>query len=111
MSDLFNNTDFAVTVCDKDWKIIYMNEKSVKTFEKYGGAELIGSNLLDCHNENSQAMLHKMKETVTINTYTIEKQGVKKLIHQTPIIKNGEFDGFIELSIELPSEMKHFVRS
>jgi DUF438 domain-containing protein len=45
--------DCAVTVCDKDGIIIYMNEKSRKTFEKYGN--LIGKNLMDCHNPSSIA--------------------------------------------------------
>ncbi len=40
----------------------------------------------------------------------IGKNGVKKLIYQTPWIENGEFRGLVELSLEIPFEMPHFVR-
>jgi hypothetical protein len=41
---------------------------------------------------------------------TIEKAGKKKLIYQTPWHTEGEYRGFVELSLELPAEMPHFVR-
>ncbi len=31
---------------------------------------------------------------VCTNAYTIEKNGIKKLIHQTPWFENGEYTGF-----------------
>ncbi len=45
------------------------------------------------------------------NIYSIEKNGVKKLIFQSPWFKNGEYAGFVELSLEIPFEMPHFVRT
>ena len=36
---------FAITVCDKDGNILEMNDKSKKTFEKWG-ANLIGANFI-----------------------------------------------------------------
>jgi hypothetical protein len=45
------------------------------------------------------------------NVYTIEKNGVKKLIFQTPWFKNGQYAGFVEMSLEIPFEMSHFVRT
>lgn len=42
--------------------------------------------------------------------YTIEKQGQKTLIYQAPWHQDGRYRGFIELSLELPAEMPHFVR-
>jgi hypothetical protein len=41
------------------------------------------------------------------NVYTIEKNGVKKLIYQSPWYYNGEYAGFVELSLEIPFEMEH----
>ena len=38
-----------VTVCDAQGRILEMNDRSVAQFVKYGGKELIGKNLLDCH--------------------------------------------------------------
>ena len=100
----------AITVCDKEGIIIYMNDKSCKTFKKDGGNKLIGKSLFDCHPEN---VLSKLKEMITQripNSYTIEKNGVRKHIHQSPWFENGEYKGFVELSIEIPLEMPNFIR-
>ena len=51
-----------------------------------------------------------MLKNHNLNAYTIEKNGVKKLVYQSPWFENGEFAGYIELSMELPAEMPHFVR-
>jgi hypothetical protein len=45
------------------------------------------------------------------NSYTIEKKGVKKLIHQMPWHENGELAGLVEFSLVIPQVMPHFVRS
>jgi transcriptional regulator with PAS, ATPase and Fis domain len=108
--DYFKETQFAVTVSDENGIIIYMNEKSALTFQKDGGYDLIGKNLLDCHPEPSRSMIVKMMQNHNVNSYTIEKNGVKKLIHQTPRFESGKFKGYIELSIEIPAEMPHFIR-
>jgi len=107
--EFFNNIDVAITICDKDFTIIYMNEKATKTFEQYGF--LIGKNLLDCHNNNSREILQKMMKNGEKNTYTILKNGIKKLIHQTPWYKDGKIAGLVEFSIEIPQDMKHFNRN
>ena len=43
----------AVTVCDADATIVYMNRKSRETFAKHG--DLIGKSLMDCHGERAVA--------------------------------------------------------
>lgn len=101
----------GITVCDKKGVIIYMNEKSEAIFAKDGGKALLGSNLLDCHPEKARKMLETMLETQESNSYTIEKNNIKKLIHQTPWFEKGEFAGYVEFSIELPMEMPHFIRT
>jgi len=45
------------------------------------------------------------------NIYTVEKDGIKKLIYQSPWFNDGQYAGFVELSLEVPFEMPHFVRS
>jgi PAS domain-containing protein len=101
----------AVTVCDRDGIIIYMNDRSVETFAADGGEDLIGRNVLDCHPEPSRTQLATMLQTGERNVYTIEKAGKRKMIYQTPWYDNGAFAGIVELSLELPAEMPHFVRS
>ena len=99
-----------VTVCDADGIILEMNDKSAKTFAGDGGLALIGKNVFDCHPDPARGKLERLMEARQANIYTIEKNGVKKLIYQSPWYLNGEYAGFIELSLEIPFDMPHFVR-
>lgn len=109
--DWFNGIPVAVTVSDTAGKIIEMNDASGKVFEKYGGKGLIGSFLKDCHNTNSLAIMNKMLQEGSTNVYTIEKNGIKKMIFQCPWFNNNEIGGLVEFSFVIPEEMPHFVRS
>ena len=100
----------AITVCDAQGIVLYMNEKSQRTFAKSGGADLIGKSLFPCHSERSQAMIKQFIAEGKSNSYTILKNGVKKLIYQTPWYQEGKVAGMVEISIEIPEEMPHYVR-
>lgn len=100
----------AVTVCDADGIIVYLNERSAQAFAKDGGRELIGKNLLDCHPEPSRTQVEDLLTSRRVNAYTIEKKGVHKLIYQAPWYSDGVFAGLVELSLEIPADMPHFVR-
>ncbi|MCE1251931.1 MAG: diguanylate cyclase [Anaerolineae bacterium] len=100
----------AVTVCNKEGIITEMNDKSISNFGKSGGADLIGSNVLECHPEPARSKLVSMLKEGRSNVYTIEKKGIKKLIYQAPVYENGEYAGFVELSLEIPFDMPHFKR-
>ncbi len=100
----------AVTVCDHDGVVLEMNDKSAEVFASDGGRALIGRSLLDCHPEPARSKLAAMLAAGRPNVYTIEKNGVKKLIYQVPWRVGGEYRGFVELSLEIPFEMPHFVR-
>lgn len=102
---------YAITVCDREGVIIYMNERSCATFEKYGGAALIGKNLTECHPEPARSKLLELLRTQGTNAYTIEKNGQKKLIYQAPWFEEGQYMGLVELSLVLPSNLPHFIRS
>jgi PAS domain-containing protein len=101
----------AVTLCDRDGKILEMNEKSVEVFAKDGGRDLIGTNLLDCHPEPSRSKLNDLLISQSTNCYTIEKNGIKKLIYQAPWYERGTYGGMVEFAIEIPFDLPHFVRA
>ena len=42
----------AVTVCDADGVILYMNDKAKETFASHG--DLVGKNLMGCHSDRSK---------------------------------------------------------
>lgn len=99
----------AVTVCDAQGVILYMNEKSRQTFARNG--DLIGKNLFGCHNEDSQAKIRHMLASGESNSYTISKDGVRKMIYQTPWRRDGQIAGMVEISMLIPEEMPHYVRN
>jgi transcriptional regulator with PAS, ATPase and Fis domain len=109
--EIFKQLPFAVTACDLDAKIIYMNDKSAATFKNYGGTELIGKSLFDCHGEKSAEQIKGLLKNGTTNSYTIEKNGLKKLIYQCPWYKDDKIAGLVEISLVIPEEMPHFVRN
>ena len=110
MVDWIKEFPGKVTVCDKQGIIIYMNDCSCQGYAKDGGAELVGKNLLDCHPEPSRSQLADMLANPRCNSYTIEKNGIKKFIYQSPWYQEGKYMGFVELSLEIPLSMPHFVR-
>ncbi|MCL1908482.1 MAG: PAS domain-containing protein [Holophagaceae bacterium] len=110
MQNWIENFGAAITVVDKDLVIAYMNDKALSAFEKYGGRELLGRNLEGCHSERSMAIMRQILETGEPHTYTIEKGGIKKLVHQAPWKKGGATAGLVEFSIEIPWELEHFAR-
>jgi transcriptional regulator with PAS, ATPase and Fis domain len=100
----------AITVSDISGKILYLNDKSAATFDKNGGKELIGKNLTDCHLPESWEKILDIMNSQKVNCYTIEKEGVKKLIYQAPWYDNGKLSGLVELSMVIPFIMDHFIR-
>ena len=100
----------AVTVCDLNGIVLEMNEKSAETFQKYGGTDLIGKNLLDCHPEPARSKLVQLLETGGQNIYTIEKNGIRKLIYQVPWYHGGQRRGMVEMALHIPAVMPHFLR-
>ena len=98
----------AVTVCDADGVILYMNEKALETFASRG--DMRGRNLFPCHNERSKSIMRRMLDTGESNTYTITKHGRRKIIYQTPWRADGRIAGLVEISIGLPDDMPHYDR-
>ncbi len=98
----------AITVCDTEGVILYMNDKAKATFAKHG--DLIGKNLMNCHNDRSKSIIHDMLETGGTNCYTITKGGVRKMIYQSAWKENGQVKGLVEISMVIPEDMPHYNR-
>ena len=101
----------SVIVCDPDGIILEMNNKAARGYEKEGGLKLIGSNLLDCHPAKARKKVEEMLAAREANIYTIEKKGIKKFVYQSPWYKEGQYAGIVELVLEIPFELPHFIRS
>ncbi len=102
----------AVTVADAQCNIIYMNERSRATFARRGGAELIGHNLMDYHNDRSKDIIRRLLAEGGTNAYTIEKDGVRKMIYQTAWFDaDDRVAGLVEISMVIPADLPHYIRS
>ena len=88
-----------------------MNERALAAYEKDGGKDLIGRDLLECHSEASRKKILEIMTSGQKNVYTIEKKGKKKIIYQAPWFVDGQFRGITEFSLEIPAEMPHYIRS
>jgi hypothetical protein len=100
----------AIIVCDPNGIVIDLNDRAAQNLAADGGPRLIGTNALDCHPEPARSKFADMLATEQTNVYTIEKNGIKKLIYQAPWFRKGVYAGFIEFSLEIPWEMSHFKR-
>jgi len=103
-----DNVNCAITVCDMDGVILYMNDRAKETFASHG--DLIGKNLFECPSEESKAKIRNMLATGESNAYTISKNGLRKVIYQTPWRRDGKIAGMAEISMAVPEEMPHYIR-
>ena len=108
LSQVFQALRIAV---NDEMGALYTLLESLPTLLTPDGRDLIGLNVLDCHPEPARSLLQKMMAEELKHVYTIDKKGKKKLIYQIPWYQDGEYAGFIELSMILPDEpMQHYVR-
>ncbi len=107
----FNELPASMTVCDENGIILEMNQKAAETFSKYGGMEMVGKNLVECHPEPARTKLREMMKSQKANCYTIEKGEIKNSSIRRRGSRNGNYRGLVEITFEIPTEMPHFIRS
>jgi len=100
----------SITVCDTDGVILQLNDQAAAVFQNDGGLDLIGKNALDCHPEPARSKLLDILKNPRTNVYTIEKNGKKKMIYQSPWFEGDKFAGIVEISLPLPEEVPNFIR-
>lgn len=103
--DFFKTINISITISDTEGNVLYMNDKSQSVF-----GEMLGKNMMGCHQQRSQDIIHRLLKNAETNVYTIEKGTVKKMIYQTPWYQDDKVAGLIEFSIVLPEEIPHYVR-
>ena len=91
-----------VLICDLNHVIVYMNPVAEKNYEKWGGADLVGKSLMDCHNEKSREAIEKVvewfKESVENNIiYTFYNEKQNKDVYMVALRDDtGELIGYYE---------------
>jgi PAS domain-containing protein len=102
-SRLLGGLRTAVTIADATYRIVFMNDLAVEHYGSRGGAALIGTNLLDCHNAESQTQLHQMYaryragDLIPTRYRNDEGNGIWKGALFVPLIVEGQFGGVAEL--------------
>ena len=94
----------AISVCDTKGTIIALNRRAAENFHRDGGERLVGKSLFACHPEPANTIIRRLLRDRTGNTYVVEKHGRRKLVHQAPWYREGEFAALTETIIELTAE-------
>lgn len=97
-----NEDHSAIVVCNLQHEIIYMNKAAKMRYVKRGGAQLLGGNLLNCHNEQSklkiEQILHWFDESQEHNrVYTFYNNKENKDVYMIALRdEDGTLIGYYE---------------
>jgi hypothetical protein len=103
LSILFAGLRAAITIADEEYRIVFMNDLAIEHYATRGGETLIGTNLLDCHNDNSQTKLRELYiryragDLIPTRYYEDKEDGLGKSNLLIPLVVNGQFRGVAEL--------------
>ena len=92
----------AVVICDLEHTIIYMNPVAIERYAKWGGKDLMGKSLLNCHNEKSREMIQKVVEWFKASkdnniVYTFFNQKENKDVYMVALRnEEGDLIGYYE---------------
>ena len=111
LGTLFAGLRAAVTIANEEYRILFMNDLAIEHYGSRGGEMLIDTNLLDCHNADSQAKLRQMyaryraNDLIPTRHHKNEQDGSGKSIVFIPLIAEGQFRGIAELMWHERSEL------
>lgn len=91
----------AVVICNLCHEIIYMNPAAIMQYAKQGGKELLGTNLLLCHNEKSRERIERVvrwfSESPEHNLiYTFHNKKQNKDVYMVALRDEGQLIGYYE---------------
>ena len=100
----------SIMVMDAEGKVLYMNDAADEVFKKFGGKNMVGSDISQCHKASSMITIKEMMENDSTNVYSIEKNGQKKIIYQAPWYEEGRVAGLVTMSLAVPEKIPHHER-
>ncbi len=99
---LIDSDDAPVVICDTEHTIVYMNPASVRRYERFGGAALVGRSIFDCHNPSSTEKIKMVtgwfmadKSHNSVFTFHSDKEN-KDVYMKALRDENGELIGYYE---------------
>jgi len=99
----FDGLRAVITIADENYRIVHMNDLAIEHYGDRGGADLIGTDLLDCHNAESQAQIrelyarHRAGDLTPTRYHEIKADGTIESIVLFPLVVDDQFRGIAEL--------------
>ncbi len=104
----------AVVICNIEHEIIYMNPAAVQSYEKWGGADLIGKSILNCHNPASGERIREVVDWFAADEshnmiYTFHNEKQNKDVYMVALREEGKLIGYYEKhEFRNPETMKFY---
>jgi PAS domain S-box-containing protein len=91
----------AVVICNLDHEIIYMNPAAAQYYGKKGGASLVGTSIMDCHNQDSQDKMKRVVDWFAASpenniVYTFHNEAQNKDVYMVALRSEGRLIGYYE---------------
>ena len=91
----------AVVLCDLQHEIVYMDEAAAVNYAKWGGKELLGKSLLNCHNVHSNEMIKQVVDWFAVAedhniVFTHHNPKQNKDVYMVALRENGKLIGYYE---------------
>lgn len=91
----------SVVICNPAHEILYMNPAAVRSYEKWGGDQLIGKSLLNCHNAESGEWIRRVVDWFASDeshniVYTSRNEKQNKDVYMVALRENGRLIGYYE---------------
>lgn len=99
---IVDSDNASVVICDKNHTIVYINPAACKSYEKYGGEDLVSKSILDCHNEHSAAAIKTVAAAFEKNpklnrVFTFHNEKQNKDVYMIALRdETGELLGYYE---------------
>ena len=100
---LFGGLRAAITVADEGGKIIFLNDLAIEHYADRGGETLLGTDIHNCHNAESQAKIralyarYRAGDPTPTRYHEMKGDGLAQSIVIFPLIVDGRFRGMAEL--------------
>jgi PAS domain S-box-containing protein len=91
----------AVVICNLKHEIVYMNPAAAQYYGKKGGASLVGTSIMDCHNQDSQDKMKRVVDWFAASpenniVYTFHNEAQNKDVYMVALRSEGRLIGYYE---------------
>ena len=106
VAKMFENINVAIVASDKNFKVIYQNEKCRELFQQvFNRANYVGSDLSECHKpetaEKVESYCREYREKKrALDYYTMDEPDGTVTVVNVPFYDGDEFAGLVEFVFE-----------